>query len=77
MSSTHVQAPGPSSVYLAHKYTMANADGSPIIPSPKISRDLMRVTGVLQDMQDMQDTGELQPMSPGGPPVAFVAGGPM
>jgi len=56
---------------------MANADGSPIIPSPKISRDLMRVTGVLQDMQDMQDTGELQPMSPGGPPVAFVAGGPM
>lgn len=66
--------PGPSSVYLAHKYTMANADGSPIIPSPKISRDLMCVAGVLQDMQD---TGELQPMSPGGPPVAFVAGGPM
>jgi len=52
---------------------MTSADETPINPSPKISRDLMRVAGVLQDMQD---AGELQPMSL-GVPVAFVAGGPM
>lgn len=53
-------------------FIMTNADE--INPSPKISRDLMRVAGVLQDMQD---AGELQSMSLGVPPVAFVAGGPM
>lgn len=61
-----------SSKCLAYNFIMANADE--INPSPKISRDLMCVAGVLQDMQD---AGELQPMSLGVPPVAFVAGGPM
>jgi len=61
-----------SSKCLAYNFIMTNADE--INPSPKISRDLMCVAGVLQDMQD---AGELQPMSLGVPPVAFVAGGPM
>lgn len=53
---------------------MANSDASPVIPTLKITEDLTRVAGVLQDMQD---AGELQPMSPGIPPAAFGAGGPM
>ena len=56
---------------------MANANRSSIIPFPKISWNLMHVAGILQDMQDMQNTGELQPMSPSEPPVAFIAGVPM
>ncbi|TFK40135.1 6-phosphofructo-2-kinase-domain-containing protein [Crucibulum laeve] len=45
------------------------------VPSVKISQDLNRVAGVLQDMQDQ---GELQPLSsPGIPPAVFGAGGPM
>lgn len=53
---------------------MANPDASPVIPTLKITEDLARAAGVLQDMQD---SGELQPMSPGIPPAAFGAGGPM
>ncbi|KAF9000715.1 6-phosphofructo-2-kinase-domain-containing protein [Cyathus striatus] len=45
------------------------------IPSLQISQDLTRVAGVLEDMQNH---GELYPTaSPGIPPVAFGAGGPM
>jgi len=40
----------------------------------QVSQDLKRVSGVLQDMQD---SGMLQPFSPGIPPAAFGAGGPM
>jgi hypothetical protein len=53
---------------------MANPSSSPVIPTLRISENLTRVAGVLQDMQD---AGELQPMSPGIPPAAFVAGGPL
>lgn len=51
----------------------------------KVTEDLERVTGVLQDMQEKGDLQEMvnvpvvvtAPMSPGIPPVAFGAGGPM
>lgn len=43
-------------------------------PALKLSQDLHLVSGVLQDMKD---SGTLQPSSPGIPPVAFGAGGPM
>lgn len=44
------------------------------VPALKVSQDLKLVSGVLQGMQD---SGTLQPVSPGVPPVAFGAGGPM
>ena len=43
-------------------------------PALKLSQDLLLVSGVLQDMKD---SGTLQPASPGIPPAAFGAGGPM
>jgi 6-phosphofructo-2-kinase/fructose-2,6-biphosphatase 2 len=43
-------------------------------PALKLSQDLHLVSGVLQDMKD---SGTLQPVSPGVPPAAFGAGGPM
>ncbi|KAF5327775.1 hypothetical protein D9619_004559 [Psilocybe cf. subviscida] len=44
------------------------------VPGQKISQDLKRVSGVLRDMQK---SGELQPTSPGIPPIAFGAVGSM
>ncbi|KAF8169777.1 bifunctional 6-phosphofructo-2-kinase fructose-2,6-bisphosphate 2-phosphatase [Pholiota molesta] len=45
------------------------------VPGAKVSQDLKLVSGMLQTMQD---SGQLPvPFSPGIPPVAFGAGGPM
>jgi hypothetical protein len=53
---------------------MTNTNPSSVIPTLKITEDLTRVSGVLQDMQAAE---EIQPMSPSIPPAAFVAGGPL
>jgi 6-phosphofructo-2-kinase/fructose-2,6-biphosphatase 2 len=51
------------------------------LPGLKVSHDLKLVSGALQDfkdsMQKRADSGMLQPYSPGMPPAAFGAGGPM
>lgn len=52
---------------------MANPNSNPT-PTLRITDNLTRVAGVLEDMQA---AGELHPMSPGIPPLAFGAGGPM
>ena len=52
---------------------MANPFDSSI-SSRKITQDLQRAAGVLNDMQSK---GELDPSSRGRPPAAFGAGGPM
>ncbi|PFH53193.1 hypothetical protein AMATHDRAFT_73701 [Amanita thiersii Skay4041] len=51
------------------------ADSSNLsIPALKVSQDLRRAAGVLEDMQNK---GELDPSTRGYPPAAFGAGGPM
>lgn len=52
---------------------MANPNSNPT-PTLRITDNLTRVAGVLEDMQA---AGKLHPMSPGIPPLAFGAGGPM
>ncbi len=75
--SEHVQAPFlifyPPSQPL-NSIQIAKPNSSPTAPTLRISDNLTRVAGVLQDMQA---AGELQPMSPGIPPAVFGAGGPM
>ena len=45
------------------------------VPGTKVSQDLKLVSGMLQNMQE---SGQIPvPFSPGIPPVAFGAGGPM
>jgi len=44
------------------------------VPALKVSQNLVLVSGVLQDMKDSE---MLEPVSPGVPPLAFGAGGPM
>ncbi|KAF8952489.1 6-phosphofructo-2-kinase-domain-containing protein [Flammula alnicola] len=53
---------------------MADPSRLSVPGSVKVSQDLKLVSGVLQNMQD---SGMIQPYSPGIPPVAFGAGGPM
>ncbi|KIJ92489.1 hypothetical protein K443DRAFT_434836, partial [Laccaria amethystina LaAM-08-1] len=47
------------------------------VPGLQVSQDLKRVSGVLNDMLQEQAEGAGLPGSPGIPPAAFGAGGPM
>ncbi|KAF9048470.1 6-phosphofructo-2-kinase-domain-containing protein [Panaeolus papilionaceus] len=64
---SHLTVPAPGAV-------QRSPSTSTTTGSSDLSNDLKAVSGVLQDMKD---AGTLQPISPGIPPVAFGAGGPM
>ncbi|PPQ63923.1 hypothetical protein CVT24_010321 [Panaeolus cyanescens] len=69
LDPSHLSVPAPGAVQRSSSSSSATG-----VPSSNLTSDLRAVSGVLKDMQD---AGMLQPISPGIPPAAFGAGGPM